>query len=210
MRGFLSGCRRARAGGLCVCSGCARAEPEYVPGELIVPFNAGSGPTRRAEILRENGARRKRTMRLPGAEVVSLARGKSVEAAARELEAQPVVLFAEPNYIYRPMATPNDPRFGALWGLQQATDRDIEAPEAWGQQTGSAAIKVAIVDTGVAYDHPDLAANMLAGYDFFDDDPDPRDDHGHGTHDRRGREQRHRCNGRELGRFAAPRTRARP
>lgn len=59
-------------------------------------------------------------MRLPGAEVVSLARGKSVEAAARELEAQPVVLFAEPNYIYRPMATPNDPRFGALWGRAPA------------------------------------------------------------------------------------------
>jgi subtilisin family serine protease len=102
-------------------------------------------------------------MRLPGAEVVSVARGTSVEAAARELEAQPDVLFAEPNYIYRPMATPSDPRFGALWALQQGTDRDIDAPEAWEEQTGSAAIKVAIVDTGVAYDHPDLAANMLAG-----------------------------------------------
>jgi subtilisin family serine protease len=157
-------------------------KPEYVPGELIVRFNAGSGPTRRAEILRENGARRKRTMRLPGAEVVSVARGKSVEAAARELEAQPGVAFAEPNYIYRLMALPNDPRFGALWGLHQAADRDIDAPEAWEEQTGSAAIKVAIVDTGVAYDHPDLAANMVSGYDFFDDDADPRDHSGHGTH----------------------------
>ena len=156
--------------------------PEYVPGELIVRFEAGSGPTRRAEILRQNGARRKRTLRLPGAEVVSVARGKSVEAAVRELEAQPGVAFAEPNYIYRPTAMPNDPRFGALWGLHQATDGDIDAPEAWEEQTGSAAIKVAIVDTGVAYDHPDLAANMLSGYDFFDEDADPRDDDGHGTH----------------------------
>ena len=109
-------------------------------------------------------------------------RGKSVEAAASELEAQPGVAFAEPNYIYRPTATPNDPRFGALWGLHQATDRDIDAPEAWEEQTGSAAIKVAVVDTGVAYDHPDLAANMLPGYDFFDGDGDPRDEDGHGTH----------------------------
>jgi subtilisin family serine protease len=121
-------------------------------------------------------------MRLPGAEVVSVARGTSVEAAARELEAQPGVVFAEPNYIYRTMAMPNDPRFGALWGLHQASDRDIDAPDAWEEQTGSAAINVAIVDTGVAYDHPDLAANMLSGYDFFDEDADPRDDHGHGTH----------------------------
>lgn len=155
---------------------------EYVPGELIVRFNAGLGPARRAEVLSERGARRKRALRLPGAEVVSVTPGKSVEAAARELEAQPGVAFAEPNYIYRPTATPNDPRFGALWGLHQSTDRDIDAPEAWEEQTGSAAIKVAVVDTGVAYDHPDLAANMLPGYDFFDDDADPRDDDGHGTH----------------------------
>jgi subtilisin family serine protease len=186
MRGFSAVAAALALAGLASAAGAPAPtpapRPEYVPGELIVRFNAGSGPTRRAEILRENGARRKRTMRLPGAEVVSVARGKSVEAAARELEAQPGVVFAEPNYIYRPMAMPNDPRFGALWGLQQATDRDIDAPEAWEEQTGSAAIKVAIVDTGVAYDHPDLAANMLAGYDFFDDDADPRDYDGHGTH----------------------------
>ena len=121
-------------------------------------------------------------MRLSGAEVVSVPDGKSVEAAARELEAVPGVAFAEPNYVYRATATPNDPRFGALWGLDQASDRDIDAPEAWEEQTGSAAIKVAVVDTGVAYDHPDLAANMLPGHDFFDNDADPRDDDGHGTH----------------------------
>jgi subtilisin family serine protease len=186
MRGFSAVAAALALAGFASAAGApapaAAPGPEYVPGELIVRFNEGSGPTRRAEILSENGARRKRMMRLPGAEVVSVPRGTSVEAAARELEAQPGVLFAEPNYIYRPTATPNDPRFGALWGLHQATDHDIDAPEAWEEQTGSAAIKVAVVDTGVAYDHPDLAANMLPGYDFFDDDADPRDDDGHGTH----------------------------
>ena len=159
-----------------------RPKPEYVPGELIVRYEAGVAATRRAQILGQKGARRKRALRLPRAEVVALPPGQSVESAAEELETQPGVAFAEPNYIYRPTATPNDPRFGALWGLHQATDRDIDAPEAWEEQTGSAAIKVAVVDTGAAYDHPDLAANMLPGYDFFDDDADPRDDDGHGTH----------------------------
>jgi subtilisin family serine protease len=186
MRGFAAVAAGLALAGFASAAGAAAstraARPEYVPDELIVRFNAGSGPTRRAEILRETRTRRKRTMRLPGVEVVSVPHGTSVEAAARELEAQPGVLFAEPNYIYRPTATPNDPRFGALWGLHQATDRDIDAPEAWEEQTGSAAIKVAVVDTGVAYDHPDLAANMLPGYDFFDEDADPRDDDGHGTH----------------------------
>src|SRR5918992_98978 len=157
-------------------------KPKHVPGEVIVRFKGDVGATRRAQVLGAEGARRKRTLRLPGAEVVSVPEGKSVEAAADELEAQPGVLFAEPNYVYSASATPNDPRYGALWGLHQAADHDIDAPEAWEEQTGSAAVKVAVVDTGVAYDHPDLAGNMLPGYDFFEGDADPRDEHGHGTH----------------------------
>lgn len=104
-----------------------RPKPEYVPGELIVRYEAGVAATRRAQILGRKGARRKRALRLPRAEVVALPPGQSVESAAQELETQPGVAFAEPNYIYRPTATPNDPRFGALWGLHQATDRDIDA-----------------------------------------------------------------------------------
>jgi subtilisin family serine protease len=73
-------------------------------------------------------------------------------------------------------------RFGELWGLQQPSDHDIDAPEAWDQTTGSSAVKVAVVDTGVAYDHPDLAPNMLPGHDFYGNDNDPRDENGHGTH----------------------------
>jgi thermitase len=160
----------------------ASKAPDHVPGELVVRFKASVAGAGRVEALRDNGLQRKRSLRLAGAELVAVGPGKSVEAAARELEARPDVLFAEPNYIYRATATPNDPRFGALWGLNHVSDRDIDAPEAWEEQTGSAAVKVAVVDTGVAYDHPDLAANMIPGYDFFDDDGDPRDENGHGTH----------------------------
>jgi subtilisin family serine protease len=133
-------------------------------------------------VLRETGAERKQWLRVPGAELVALPAGASVQAAVREFEAKPDVLYAEPNYIYRATATPNDPRFAELWGLNQPGNHDIDAPEAWDLTTGSNAVKVAVVDTGVAYDHPDLAPNMVAGYDFISNDADPRDEGGHGTH----------------------------
>ena len=100
-------------------------------------------------------------------------------------------------------STPNDSRFAELWGLHQASDADIDAPEAWARETGDAAVIVAVVDTGVAYDHPDLDGNIWTnaadppgngdqdgngfvddsrGWDFLDDDNDPRDFDGHGTH----------------------------
>jgi subtilisin family serine protease len=98
---------------------------------------------------------------------------------------------------------PNDPRFGELWGLHQASDADIDAPEAWGTEVGDPSVTVAVVDSGVAYDHPDLDSNIwtntadppgggdedgnglvddVRGWDFVDDDNDPRDGFGHGTH----------------------------
>ena len=80
-------------------------KPKYVPGEVIVRFKADVAPARRAQALDAEGARRKRALRLPGAEVVSVVDGESVEATVRELEARPDVLFAEPNYVYRATAT---------------------------------------------------------------------------------------------------------
>jgi hypothetical protein len=102
------------------------------------------------------------------------------------------------------------PRFGELWGLENfaqtggTNDADIDAAGAWDVNTGSGSLIVAVIDTGVDYTHPDLAANIwtnageipgdgidndgngyiddVHGYDFFNRDGDPRDDHGHGTH----------------------------
>ena len=82
----------------------------------------------------------------------------------------------------------NDPSFGILWGLHNTgqsggtVDADIDAPEAWSLTTGSSSVIVAVVDTGVDYSHPDLAANMIAGYDTRNNDNNPMDDNGHGTH----------------------------
>src|SRR5262249_44280929 len=117
---------------------------------------------------------------------------------------------AEPNAVLMPAQVPNDPDFQRDYGLRNTgqtggtPDADIDADEAWDVTTGSSSIVVAVIDTGVDYTHPDLAANMwhnpgeipgnkkdddgngfvddYYGYDFLNKDGDPMDDDGHGTH----------------------------
>ena len=179
------------------------ASAKFVPGEVVVRFEPGVAASGRAAVLDQTGARRKQRLLLPRAELLELPKGLAVGAAVRALEAKPEVSYAEPNWIYRAQLTPNDPRYSALWGLNQASDADIDAPEAWDQTTGTTAVKVAVVDTGVASDHPDLAPNIwtnpadpagggdedgngfvddIHGWDFVQNDNDPRDLNGHGTH----------------------------
>ena len=105
------------------------------------------------------------------------------------LEEAAGVLYAEHNLLgsacYTPIE-PNDPYFDSLWGMKQ-----IQAPEAWELTTGSRGVVVGILDSGIDYDHDDLAANVDAtlGHNFLRDNPfwgyaenDVMDDLGHGTH----------------------------
>ena len=149
------------------------------PGELLVRFEAGAT---QAPVLNAVDAQVVERLALPGLVRVGLEPGTSLPEAEAALERRPDIRYAEPNYRYSLHATPNDPRFNELWGLNQANDADIDAPEAWNLTTGGLGVTVAVVDTGVAYTHPDLAANMAPGWDFFSHDSDPSDAVGHGTH----------------------------
>ena len=71
--------------------------------------------------------------------------------------------------------------FGPLCLYIGTPDADIDAPEAWAISTGSTVL-VAVIDTGIDYTHPDLMINYAGGFDFVNNDSDPMDDHGHGTH----------------------------
>lgn len=127
----------------------------------------------------------------------------SVEQIVQELSQDPAVEYAEPNYIAQHDFTPNDPFFPVIpaannqWGLENpgrvgflayVVDSDIDASAAWDIQKGSPLVIVAVLDAGIIYTYPDLGGGIgatykvVGGYDFVNEDPDPMDDNGHGTH----------------------------
>jgi subtilisin family serine protease len=179
------------------------APATYVPGELIVQFRKGTTATAQRGVAAQSGARVVRGLGQAGYALVRVPDGTSLLAAAASLESDPSVEVAEPNYLYELTQTiPNDTLFGQLRGLNDTGDHDIDAPEAWDTQTGSSSVVVAVLDSGVAYDHPDLAGNIWVnddpagggdqdgngfvddtqGWDFIQNDNAPLDYNGHGTH----------------------------
>ena len=140
----------------------------HVPGEIIVKFRAGVTEIKKTEARSRVSGTRLRAFRiLEGLEHHRLAPNVSVDAAIVNYRKDPDVLYAEPNYIVRTTNTPNDTRFGELWGLYNTGQSggtpgaDIHAPSAWDITTGSSSVVVAVIDTGVNYNHPDLSANMF-------------------------------------------------
>jgi subtilisin family serine protease len=72
----------------------------------------------------------------------------------------PYLDYIEPNYLYNIATTPNDPHFDNQWGLQQANDRDIDAPEAWDINHDCNDVVVGLLDSGIDWRHPDLIDNI--------------------------------------------------
>ena len=167
----------AGRGSTAVPEGVVASTPRWAPGEVVVGFHPWVSGVARREVVQDESASTLRAASLPGVVLVKTAAGQSVPDAVDVFRSDPEVAYAEPNYLYHADATPNDPQLPQLWAMAK-----IAAPAAWDTTTGSPAVKVAVVDTGIARDHLDLAANVIAGTDFVQNDDDPRDFNGHGTH----------------------------
>lgn len=125
--------------------------------------------------------------------------GESLDAVEQWLGSNVNVASFERDAFDQIQSVPSDPQYNQLWGMTS-----IDAPGAWNTTTGSSSVVVAVIDTGVDYNHRDLAANIwtnpgeiagngvdddrngfvddIHGYDFANNDGNPMDDNGHGTH----------------------------
>jgi serine protease len=165
---------------------------DYVPDEVIVHYEQGTGGGVAAQVAAEAGA--EPVQALPGgSEQLQIHDGDSVRETIAELKADPNVAYAVPNWRARAAADPDDPGFRLQWNL--FSDYGINVVEAWslseglGAPAGRGAV-VALLDSGVAYERrgrfrraPDLRrSTFVRPYDFIGKDRHPNDVFGHGTH----------------------------
>jgi len=151
---------------------------EYAPGEILVKFNPSVTQVKINSINSAFGTSILETIPQIDVYRIEIPSDVTVPEMVQKYLNLPGVEFAEPNGIYYALTTlPDDPYYTYQWALPI-----IEAPEAWDIATRGEDVSVAIVDSGVDLDHPDLADQVGPGYDFVNDDSDPRDDYGHGTH----------------------------
>ncbi|HEY1277916.1 MAG TPA: S8 family peptidase [Thermoleophilaceae bacterium] len=178
-----------------------------VSGQLLVGFEKGVSKDAQARILSAADARvaqRFGDVRGGRLALVRPRSGADTDKLRGRLEKDSDVAYAEPDFLQFASATktPDDPYYGLDYALVDGSgDHDIDAPTAWGTRTGCA--KVAVLDTGVDTDHPDLAPNVYKSEDKpsngKDDDKNGyvddtygwnviagkgsgEDDNGHGTH----------------------------
>jgi subtilisin family serine protease len=183
---------------------------DYVPGELLVKYKPAVRAVASEYFRSRWGVATVRTFKRIGVQRLRLPKDMTVEEALEIYQSDPDVEYAEPNYFRYKTATPDDTFFNNLWGLNNTgqiggtSDADIDAPEAWDVTTGNSNVVVAVLDSGVDYNHPDLINNMWTnpgeipgngldddingkidddrGWDFVDDDNDPMDSEVHGSH----------------------------
>jgi len=177
----------------------------YVAGEVLVKFKPVSSAQDRIASVAALGHAVVANLDQPGWVRVRIATGQTMGQVLATYQSDPRVADAQPNYIYRTAAVPNDAHYGQLWAFKNtgqivgtgtyepmsgSAGDDMDVEPAWDHITDCSGVVVAVVDSGVNYTHVDLASNMWNGgagfpnhgHDFVDNDDDPMDHSGHGTH----------------------------
>lgn len=196
----------------------AKPAIEAVPGEYVVKLRDNVSVTKaNVQSLSQMLGTYVKSV-IPGQNIVVIKRPvfELKSNVIQTLKQNPQVEIVEPNFIYRINKTPNDPMLGQLWGMKNigqadsakqsgVAGMDIGAEQAWDITTGSKDVVVAVIDTGILYNNPDLIDNVwtneaelngkagvdddnngyvddIHGYNFVANNGNPLDDHGHGSH----------------------------
>ena len=187
----------------------AKSPADFSPKSVIVQLPDGAQPDYSMGAYAPGLKLAKAYPLVPGMYQANIS-GHGLMKTLDALKANPKVQLVQPDAKITAQLIPNDARFSELWGMNNtgqtggAFDADIDAAEAWDKATGTGQTVVAVIDTGVDYTHPDLKANIwtntrevagngrdddgngyvddIRGWDFFNNDADPMDDNGHGTH----------------------------
>ena len=194
-----------------VLTAAVQVDPQtWSPDHILVRFQPGLDDAALADLAVPGTHIGAALPLVDGLHEVDLDPGVQVTDAVSQFQAEPQVLSAEPDYQLQASRTSNDPDLGSQWALhntgQDGTTPgiDIDAQKAWDTTTNASRTVVAVIDSGIDYTHPDLAANIwtnpgeipgngidddhngyvddVHGYDFVNNDSDPMDDFGHGTH----------------------------
>jgi subtilisin family serine protease len=170
--------------------------PRYAPGEVLVRFKPGvSSRLIKTTLARYDTKRIKRIPRL-NLYQVRIPDWASVEEMSYALSRNPDVMYAGPNFRAWIMVNPNDTYFRYQYALKNTgqeipiegspsgtASADIKAPAGWEETQGLAETIIAVIDSGIDFDHPDLKDKIVSrGHDFANDDEDATDDNGHGTY----------------------------
>ena len=159
-----------------VALGQTRLQPgDHVPGELLIVPQDGVSEQEVLDLYQRHGGKTLKKLSRIKAHRVKLST-QSVDAVESALKKNPKIKTVERNYWAEVTAIPNDPGFSNQWHLQK-----ISAPAGWEITTGSPSVTVAIVDSGIDSNHPDLQSKIVTGYNFVENNTDTDDVDGHGT-----------------------------
>lgn len=150
---------------------------ERAPDHFLARFRPGAAADAVRSLNAANGVEQLDRIAALDIRVLTVPPGKTVEDMVAIYSRNPNVEFAEADLVMSVALTPNDP----FYTYDVTPFGRISAPAGWDVSTGSSAVKLAVIDTGIDFTHPEFAGRTVGGYDFVNLDADPTDDHGHGT-----------------------------